>query len=96
MTLGALIDGGGNDRYYGKGLMQGVELVNDRETKEPAADATSYVLEVARSNGLLIGKGGMYGNVLRIAPPLTATTAHVDEALEKLDRTFAIVHEMTW
>ncbi len=80
----------------GKGLMQGVELVNDRETKEPAADATNYVLEVARSNGLLIGKGGMYGNVLRIAPPLTATTAHVDEALEKLDRTFAIVHEMTW
>ena len=43
---------------------------------------------------MLIGKGGMYGNTLRIAPPLTATKEHVEEALEKLDWAFSQVMEM--
>jgi 4-aminobutyrate aminotransferase-like enzyme len=50
-------------------------------------------MEAARKTGLLIGKGGMYGNALRIAPPLIAAQEHVEEALEKLDLAFAHVQE---
>lgn len=78
----------------GKGLMQGVELVLDRETKEPAPQQVGQVFESTRRRGLIIGKGGMYGNVLRISPPLVATEEHVDEALEILDYAFAEVQEM--
>ncbi|HJL70405.1 MAG TPA: aspartate aminotransferase family protein [Anaerolineales bacterium] len=77
----------------GKGLMQGVELVSDRDTKEPAVDAVVQIFEQTRTRGLLIGKGGLYNNVLRIAPPLTATDEHVDEALGILDYAFAHVQE---
>ena len=78
----------------GRGMMQGVELVVDPETKEPAPQFANAVLEASRKTGLLVGKGGMYSNTLRIAPPLSATKAHVDEALEKLDLAFAHVQEM--
>jgi len=77
----------------GMGLMQGIELVKDRKTKEPAAAAVNQLFEETRRRGLIIGKGGMYGNVIRIAPPLVATTAHVDEALLILDYAFAQVQE---
>ncbi len=75
----------------GKGLMQGVELVRDRETKEPAPEETVHLMEAARERGLLIGKGGLYGNVLRIAPPLIVTKDDVETALERLDSAFAEV-----
>lgn len=78
----------------GFGLMQGIEMVTDRGTKEPAAKHVGALFEITRQLGLLIGKGGLYGNCLRIAPPLTATKEHVDEALEKLDYAFARVQEM--
>ena len=77
----------------GKGLMQGIELVTDRATKEPAPQAVAQVFEATRRLGLLIGKGGLYGNVLRIAPPLTASEEQVAEALEMLDIAFAQVQE---
>ena len=80
----------------GRGLMQGVELVRDRTSKEPAGKAVSYLFEETRKRGLLIGKGGMYGNVLRIVPALTATKTHVDEALLILDHSLAQVHKMSW
>ncbi len=57
----------------GLGLMLGVELVRDRKTKEPAKAEAADVLEAARHRGLLIGKGGLYGNVLRIKPPMCVT-----------------------
>ena len=69
----------------GRGLMLGVELVRDRETKEPATQETLAVWEAAREMGLLIGKGGLDGNVLRIKPPMCITAADVDFALEVLD-----------
>ncbi len=72
----------------GMGLMQGVELVRDRETKEPANTETARVLESAREMGLLIGKGGLYGNVLRLKPPMCITREDVDFALEVFDRAF--------
>ncbi|MDM8530553.1 aspartate aminotransferase family protein [Anaerolineales bacterium HSG25] len=78
----------------GKGLMQGIEMVTDQKSKEPATDAVGAIFEQTRQRGLLIGKGGLYNNVLRIAPPLVATKAHVDEALEILDHAFASVQEM--
>lgn len=79
----------------GKGLMLGVELVTDRKTKEPAVEATNALLEAAKDQGLLIGKGGLYGNVLRIAPPLTVRDEEIQEGLEKLDRAFALVQAQT-
>jgi 4-aminobutyrate aminotransferase len=77
----------------GKGLMQGMELVLDRQTKEPAPKPVAQLFEETRARGLLIGKGGLYGNVIRIAPPLTATAEHVDQALEILDHALAAVQE---
>jgi 4-aminobutyrate aminotransferase len=65
----------------GKGLMIGIELV-EPDTKIPNARAAAAVMEHAKAQGLLIGKGGLYGNVLRIAPPLSLT---MDEAAEGLD-----------
>jgi 4-aminobutyrate aminotransferase-like enzyme len=46
-------------------------------------------MERARDNGLLIGKGGLYGNVIRIAPPMNITEADVDEGIRLLDKSFA-------
>jgi 4-aminobutyrate aminotransferase len=68
----------------GMGLMQGLELVKDRGTKEPDAGATSRLLESTRKRGLLIGKGGLYGNALRIAPPMIVNKSQVDDALRIL------------
>jgi alanine-glyoxylate transaminase/(R)-3-amino-2-methylpropionate-pyruvate transaminase len=73
----------------GMGLMLGVELVRDRATKEPASQETLVVWEAARELGLLIGKGGLDGNVLRIQPPLCISAADVDFAVEVLDEALA-------
>lgn len=70
----------------GKGLMLAMELVRDPDTKEPAPKLANHLMEACKNYGLLLGKGGMYGNALRIAPPLTATADHVQEALESLGR----------
>ena len=75
----------------GMGLLQALELVVDRKTKEPAAAATNSLMEEARKRGLLIGKGGMYGNVIRMSPPLNIAKADVDEAVRLLDESFAEV-----
>lgn len=69
----------------GLGLMLGVELVRDRATKEPARAETLAVMEHAREMGVLLGKGGLEGNVLRIKPPMCLTAEDVDFALEVLD-----------
>jgi 4-aminobutyrate aminotransferase len=69
----------------GMGLMQAVELVEDRKSKVPATEATLRVMEAARENRLLIGRGGLDGNVLRISPPLNITRGDVDEFAKALD-----------
>jgi alanine-glyoxylate transaminase/(R)-3-amino-2-methylpropionate-pyruvate transaminase len=69
----------------GMGLMLGVELVRDRGTKEPAKAETLEVMEHARELGVLLGKGALEGNVLRIKPPMCLTAQDVDFALEVLD-----------
>jgi alanine-glyoxylate transaminase/(R)-3-amino-2-methylpropionate-pyruvate transaminase len=69
----------------GLGLMLGVELVKDRQTKEPASAETTEVVERCRERGLLLGKGGLYGNVLRIKPPMCLTTDDADFLVDCLD-----------
>lgn len=69
----------------GKGLLIGVDLVKDRTTKEPASDECARVFETAKDMGLLVGKGGFHGNVLRIAPPMCLSEADVDFMLDVLD-----------
>ncbi|MBZ5580318.1 MAG: aspartate aminotransferase family protein [Acidobacteriia bacterium] len=73
----------------GMGLLQAIELVQDRKTKTPATAETALALEAARENRLLIGKGGMYGNVLRISPPMNVGRADVDQFVELLDHSLA-------
>ena len=68
----------------GKGLMVGIELVGPGG--KPAADKAAAALEAAREEGLLIGKGGLYGNALRVAPPLSLTEDEADEGFARLER----------
>ena len=75
----------------GKGLMTGIDLVRDRQTKEPFTEACLKVFERSRELGLLIGKGGLFGNVLRIKPPMCITREDVDFMLEVLDIAFGEV-----
>jgi alanine-glyoxylate transaminase/(R)-3-amino-2-methylpropionate-pyruvate transaminase len=69
----------------GKGLMLGVDLVKDRTTKTPAKEETLHVFETAKDLGLLIGKGGYSGNVLRVKPPMCFTKADADFTIEVID-----------
>lgn len=75
----------------GKGLMQAVELVKDRQTKEPDPIGTNRFLEETKKRGVLVGKGGLYGNVLRIAPPMIATRGDVDDALKAFAEAFEVL-----
>src|ERR671918_203710 len=77
----------------GMGLMQGLELVQDETTgdRTPNVTAVAQVFEETRKRGLLVGRGGLYGNVLRLAPPLTITAAEVEEALRILEESFAAI-----
>jgi 4-aminobutyrate aminotransferase-like enzyme len=75
----------------GMGLMQGLEFVKDRRTKEPHPQAVVKVFEETKRRGVLIGKGGLYGNVIRLGPPLIATRDNVDELVTALDEALAIV-----
>jgi alanine-glyoxylate transaminase / (R)-3-amino-2-methylpropionate-pyruvate transaminase len=72
----------------GLGLMTGIELVKDRNTKEPASEETLYVFERAKDLGLLIGKGGFNGNVLRIKPPMCINMDDVRFIIDVLDQAF--------
>ncbi len=75
----------------GMGLMQGIELVQDRETKEPAPEAVLRVFEETKRQGVLIGKGGLYGNVIRTGMMLNSTKDHVDELIAAMDAGLATV-----
>ena len=68
----------------GMGLMQAVEMVGPEKT--PSPEAVARLFELTKRNGLLIGKGGLMGNVIRITPALNVTSDQVDEALQRLDR----------
>jgi len=73
----------------GMGLLQAIELVEDRKTKAPAVAQTGMLMEAARENRILIGKGGMYGNVIRLSPPMNITRSDVDQFIGLLDKSLA-------
>ena len=75
----------------GIGLMQALELVSDRKTKEPATHQTVRLMEEMRNRGMLIGKGGLYGNVIRISPPLNISTTDIDTFISALRPAVAAV-----
>ncbi|MGD0778705.1 MAG: aminotransferase class III-fold pyridoxal phosphate-dependent enzyme, partial [Candidatus Solibacter sp.] len=75
----------------GMGLMQAIELVEDRQSKTPAAAHTAQLLEATREHGLLVGKGGLYGNVIRVTPPMNIGRADVDQFIQLLDKSLAAV-----
>lgn len=75
----------------GMGLMLALELVEDRKTKEPAAAKASQLMETAKAEDLLLGKGGRWGNVLRIAPPMLISDDELREGCDRLERALAAV-----
>jgi len=74
----------------GKGLMVGIELVKDETIKDrtPDLDSTNRIMEETKKRGLLIGRGGLYGNSLRIAPALNIGSDEIDEALQIINDSF--------
>lgn len=72
----------------GQGMMLGIELVRDQTTKEPATKEILTVMEVCREKGLLIGKGGLDNNVIRLQPPLELSETQVEQACAILDEAF--------
>ncbi|HJN55215.1 MAG TPA: aspartate aminotransferase family protein [Candidatus Poseidoniales archaeon] len=75
----------------GKGLMLGFELVEDRQTKEPAPEKTQKMLNLAFEKGVMLGVGGLHNNVVRIKPPLMLSNEQIDHALEVLDEVLTII-----
>jgi 4-aminobutyrate aminotransferase-like enzyme len=72
----------------GRGLMIGVELVKDRKSKAYHPEAANRMLESMRERGVLIGKGGRFGNILRVQPPLIFSSDDVAEFLKAIDASF--------
>jgi 4-aminobutyrate aminotransferase-like enzyme len=75
----------------GMGLLLAMELVEDRRTKVPATAATLQMLEAAREARIMIGRGGLFGNCIRLSPPMNITRADVDEFAKRLDACFTKV-----
>ena len=75
----------------GMGLLQALELVEDRNTKTPATAATNKLMLAARDNRILMGKGGLYGNVVRVSPPMNISRDDVDEFIRRLDASFSSI-----
>jgi alanine-glyoxylate transaminase / (R)-3-amino-2-methylpropionate-pyruvate transaminase len=73
----------------GKGLMLGIELVKDRQSKEPAKEECAQILETCKEMGLLLGKGGLLGQTIRFSPPMCVNEHDADFLLEVLDRAFS-------
>jgi alanine-glyoxylate transaminase / (R)-3-amino-2-methylpropionate-pyruvate transaminase len=74
----------------GKGLLLGIELVKDHATKEPATAECAQVLENCKDMGLLLGKGGLYGQTIRFSPPMCVHQQDADFLLDVLDRAFSV------
>jgi alanine-glyoxylate transaminase/(R)-3-amino-2-methylpropionate-pyruvate transaminase len=75
----------------GRGLMLGIEFVKDRATKEPNKEGCAQAVENARELGLLLGKGGLWGQTIRFAPPMNITKADADFLLAVLDEAIGAV-----
>ena len=77
----------------GRGLLLGMEMVKDRKSKEHAVEEAARLMDMCKDRGVLLGKGGLKGNVIRIAPPLTINAEQVDQLLETIDQTLAALND---
>jgi alanine-glyoxylate transaminase/(R)-3-amino-2-methylpropionate-pyruvate transaminase len=75
----------------GLGLMLGIELVTDRKTRQPASAHVAEIMEKTKERGLLIGKGGLWGQTIRIKPPMCVTKDDADFIVDCLDEVMADV-----
>jgi 4-aminobutyrate aminotransferase / (S)-3-amino-2-methylpropionate transaminase / 5-aminovalerate transaminase len=75
----------------GLGAMIAIELVVDPETKQPAPDLATEVVDHAARNGLLLLKSGIYSNCIRVLTPLVVADAELDEALDVWEQAFETV-----
>jgi 4-aminobutyrate aminotransferase / (S)-3-amino-2-methylpropionate transaminase / 5-aminovalerate transaminase len=80
----------GNCKYLGDvrgcGLVMGIEFVKDKRTKDPAPELIRPVIDNCAKGGLIVGSVGMYGNVIRVAPPLVITKEQADESLAVMEK----------
>ena len=70
----------------GQGLMIGLELVRDRKTREPAPAEAKAARAALRERGVLVGVGGVFGNVVRLQPPLSITSDECERAMDELEK----------
>ncbi|HEY9685361.1 MAG TPA: aspartate aminotransferase family protein [Coleofasciculaceae cyanobacterium] len=77
----------------GRGLLLGIELVKDRETKEYASAETAQLMELMKERGVLIGKGGLFGNVVRLAPALSINRDQAEQLLKALDESLSVLEK---
>ena len=75
----------------GRGLLMGIELVRDRNSKTHASEEAARLMDICKDHGVLVGKGGLRGNVIRIAPPMTINAGQADQLLEAIDQALAEV-----
>ena len=69
----------------GMGLVYGIELVKDKETKEPSRELTVKAMDLVAEHGVLIGSVGVFGNVIRVAPPLVISEEEANESLDIME-----------
>ena len=72
-------------------MLTGAELVRDRDTREPAVEETTRILNLMAQRGVLVGYEGHYGNVIKIRPPLVFGREHVDILIDALDSSLAVL-----
>jgi len=75
----------------GSGLFIGIDLVRDRDSREPATAETKRAVNLLREKGVLIGSTGQYDNILKIRPPMVFSKEHADLLLEKLESVLKLV-----
>jgi 4-aminobutyrate aminotransferase-like enzyme len=79
--------------HRGKGLMRGLEIVKDKQSKEVAPQHVQRAMELCKDRGLLIGRGGMAANTIRIKPPFCVTKDDTDFIVKTLDEVFTIIEK---
>ena len=77
----------------GEGLLVAVALVTDRAERTPASAETKHLLEILRQNGVITGKAGRHGNILKVRPPIVFQPEHVDFFVERLDKSLSLLSQ---
>jgi 4-aminobutyrate aminotransferase-like enzyme len=77
----------------GRGLMIGVEMVKDKKSKAPGAEECKAICRACHDEGLLVGTGGFWSNVIRIQPPLTIEETHVERGMEAFEKAVKAVEK---